>query len=70
MNFAPGGEFTDKESRMQRVLQFMEQRHYLALARQHGEKHLVKNGGNQVLHPFDQHGSRPRPDFEDIARTL
>ena len=42
MNFAPDGEFTDKESRLQRVLHFMEQRHYMALARQHAERALAK----------------------------
>ncbi len=42
MNFAPDGEWDNKESRMQRVVTFMEQRHYLALARQHGEADLAK----------------------------
>ncbi len=42
MNFAPDGEWDTKESRSQRVVTFMEQRHYLALARQHGETDLAK----------------------------
>ena len=42
MNFAPDGEWDSKENRMQRVVTFMEQRHYLALARQHGETDLTK----------------------------
>ena len=42
MNFAPDGEWDNKESRMQRIVTFMEQRHYLALARQYGETDLAK----------------------------
>jgi len=42
MNFAPDGQWTDKESRMQRVVKFMEQRHFLSLARGHGETDLAK----------------------------
>ncbi len=42
MNFAPDGEWDTKESRMQRVVTLMEQRHYLALARQHEETDLAK----------------------------
>ena len=41
-NFAPDGEWDTKEARMQRVVTFMEQRHYLALARMHGEADLAK----------------------------
>ena len=41
MNFAPDGEWDTKECRMDRVINFMEQRHYLALARQHGEEELA-----------------------------
>ena len=41
-NFAPKGEWDTKEARMQRVVTFMEQRHYLALARMHGEADLTK----------------------------
>jgi len=41
-NFAPDGDWDIKASRMQRVLTFMEQRHYLALARMHGEADLAK----------------------------
>ena len=42
MNFAPDGEWDTKECRMERVLKFMEQRHYLAMARQHGEDDLAR----------------------------
>ena len=42
MNFAPEAEWDTKASRMARVVQFMEQRHYLALARQRGEADLAK----------------------------
>ncbi len=42
MNFAPDGEWDTKECRMERVLKFMEQRHYLAMARQHGEDELAR----------------------------
>lgn len=42
MNFAPGPDWDDVESRQQRVVTFMEQRHYLTLARQHGEVELAK----------------------------
>ena len=42
MNFAPDGEWVDKENRMRRVLTFMEQRHLLALARQHNEDELAQ----------------------------
>jgi len=41
-NFAPDGEWDNKESRMQRIVSFMEQRHYLALARAHDDTELVK----------------------------
>ena len=41
-NFAPDGDWDTKESRMQRVVTFMEQRRYLALARQHDEKVLAQ----------------------------
>ena len=41
-NFAPDGEWDTKESRMQRIVTFMEQRHYLALARMYGEADLAK----------------------------
>ena len=41
MNFAPDGEWDTKACRMERVVTFMEQRHYLALARQHGEDDLA-----------------------------
>ena len=39
---APLGEWETKESRQARVLSFIEQRHFLALARQHGEVELAK----------------------------
>ena len=42
MNFSPDGEWGTKECRNERVLKFMEQRHYLALARQHGEDELTE----------------------------
>ena len=42
MNFAPDGEWDTKECRMQRVVTFMEQGFYLALARQHDELELPK----------------------------
>ena len=42
MNFAPDGEWDTKESRSQRIVTFMEQRHYLALARQYGESDLAQ----------------------------
>ena len=35
MIFAPDGEWDTKDCRMGRVVAFMEQRHYLALARMH-----------------------------------
>ena len=41
-NFAPDSDWDTLESRMQRVVTFMEQRHYLALARMHGETELAK----------------------------
>ena len=37
MNSAPDSDFCTRESRQRRVLSFMEQRHFLAVARQHGE---------------------------------
>ena len=42
MNFAPDGEWIERENRMRRVLTFMEQRHLLALARQHNEHELAQ----------------------------
>ena len=42
MNFAPDGEWDTKECRMDRVIKFMEQRHYMALARQHDEEELAQ----------------------------
>lgn len=42
MNFAPDGQWIDKESRMQRVVTFMQQRHFLSLARSFGETDLAK----------------------------
>ena len=41
-NFAPDGDWDTKACRMDRVIKFMEQRHYLALARQHGEHDLAQ----------------------------
>ena len=42
MNFAPDGEeWGTQDSRMERVVAFMEQRHDLALARQHDETELA-----------------------------
>ena len=41
-NFAPDAEWDTKASRMQRIVTFMEQRHYLALAREYGEADLAK----------------------------
>ena len=42
MNFAPDGEWGTKECCIERVIRFMEQRYYLALARQHDESELAK----------------------------
>ena len=42
MNFAPSAPWDTMEVRNQRVLQFMEQRHYLSLARKHDEVDLAK----------------------------
>ena len=42
LNFAPDGEWDTKECRMERVLKFMEQRHYLAMAREYGEDDLAR----------------------------
>lgn len=42
MNFAPDGQWDTKESRMQRVVTFMEQRHYLTLARMYEEIELAE----------------------------
>ena len=42
MNFVADGQWCTRERRMKRVLTFMEQRHYLALARMHGEVSLAK----------------------------
>ena len=42
MNLAPDSQWTDKESRMQRVITFMEMRHFLSLARSYGETDLAK----------------------------
>ena len=42
MNFLPDGEWGTKECRNEGVLKFMEQRHYLSLARQHGEEELTE----------------------------
>ena len=42
MNFAPSAPWDTMEARNQRVLQFMEQRHYLSLARKHDEVDLAK----------------------------
>ena len=42
MNFAPDGEWVAKEARQLRMVSFMEQRHFLALARQHEEFELAK----------------------------
>ena len=42
MNFAPETPWDTMEARNQRVLQFMEQRHYLSLARKHDEVDLAK----------------------------
>ena len=41
-NFVPDGAWSTRESRLQRIVRFMEQRHYLALARQHDEKDLAE----------------------------
>ena len=41
-NFVPDGEWDNRESRMQRIVTFMEQRHDLALARAHDDTELVK----------------------------
>lgn len=42
MNFAPGPEYDDIESRKQRILTFIEMRHYLSLARAHDELDLAQ----------------------------
>ena len=42
LNFVPEPEWDNKVARMQRIVTFMEQRHYLALARQHDEVDLAK----------------------------
>ena len=41
-NFSPEPQWDNKQARMQRVVTFMQQRHYLALARQHDEVDLAK----------------------------
>ena len=41
-NFAPEVPWDTMEARNQRVLQFMEMRHYLSLARKHDEADLAK----------------------------
>ena len=41
-NFSPEPQWENKDARMQRIVTFMEQRHYLALARQHEEVDLAK----------------------------
>ena len=55
MNFAPDGEWDTKAAREQRIVTFMEQRHYLALARQYGDKDLAQRtvGGRRrnLSHP-------------------
>ena len=42
MNFVADGFWVTRERRMRRIITYMEQRHYLALARQHGELDLAK----------------------------
>ena len=44
-NFAPLPPFDTMEARNQRVLQFMEQRHYLSLARKHDEARSTHDNG-------------------------
>ena len=58
MNFVADGQWCTRERRMIRVLTFMEQRLYLALARQHGE----------LSHEYASH---ERSDEQDsaISRT-
>ncbi len=46
-NIAPSADWFSKESRMERVLQFVEQRHFLALARYHNEKDLMQKISDQ-----------------------
>ena len=41
-NFAPSPDWDNKRDRMQRVVTFTEQRHFLSLARAHGEDELQK----------------------------
>ena len=52
-NFVADGNWCTRERRMMRVVNFMEQRHYLTLARQHGEVSLAKRitDQNRFLHP-------------------
>ena len=42
MNFAPEAPWDTKQARLERVLQFMEQRHYLSLARKFEEVALAE----------------------------
>ena len=62
-NFAPDGEWVEKESRMRRVLTFMEQRHLLALARQHNEEDLCASDHQDkpLQHPPYKHDQGTRP---------
>ena len=46
-NFAPSPDWFTKDSRMERVLNFVEMRHFLALARQHGEVELTQKISDQ-----------------------
>ena len=41
-NFSPEPQWENRSARMQRIVTFMEQRHNLALARQHDEVDLAK----------------------------
>ena len=66
MNFAPDGEWDTKAAREQRIVTFMEQRHYLALARQYEDTDLAKRtagGARRLLSlpPCNGHVAIPRP---------
>ena len=78
MNFAPDGEWDTKAAREQRIVTFMEQRHYLALARQYEDTDLAKRtaGGTRrllSLPPCNGHVAIPRPQDhgrEPLPRAL
>ena len=60
MNFAPDGEWDTKAARGQRIVTFMEQRHYLALARQYEDTDLAKRTAG---------GGAPSPPSPSLQRA-